>query len=209
MAPNILKSTPAEPLLCKMGSSLSIHSSSVMKDTAICGIEEHIIFRVLDYVDTRTLLNWMATCRGFQATTRKYITKVYDMNIIYRKFFATQEDTITFRKEMAKTGALVSGSQVIQFFSCTQYAESDLDLYVHYNEAEYMAMCLVDLGYKYVPSRSRAIGWSQLCDEACEMAVDEIYRGGILYSADSDTLTLVQVFWQSSTFSITITKKSS
>ena len=99
------------------------------------------------------------------------------MNDIYRKFFDTDEDIITFRREMGKAGALVSGSQVVQYFSRSHYAGSDLDLYVHHQESEYIAMCLVELGYKYVPSRSKAVGWSQLCDEACEMAAEETYGG--------------------------------
>ena len=78
---------------------------------------------------------------------------------------------------MARAGALVSGSQVVQYFSHSHYAGSDLDLYVHHQESEYIARCLVELGYKYVPSRSYGVGWSQLCDEAGEMATDQSYGG--------------------------------
>ena len=151
-------------------------------DVAICTIDQRIAFRIFDFSDTRTLLNWMATCRTLQATTKQYIAQAFDMNIIYRKFFDTDEDILIFRRQMAKAGALVSGSQVVQYFSRSHYAGSDLDLYVHHLESEYIAICLLELGYKYVPSRSKALGWSQLCDEACEMAVDETYGGNEVLS---------------------------
>lgn len=160
-----------------MGSSLSIKSNRTTNDTVICTIEEHIIFCILDLSDTKTLLNWMATCRPFHATTKKYMAEAFNMNSIYNKFFTTDEDIATFCGEMAKVGALVSGSQVIQYFTCSHYAGSDLDVYVHHYESKYIAMCLVELGYKYVPSRSKPVRWLQLCDEACEIAVDENYGG--------------------------------
>ena len=119
----------------------------------------------------------MATCKTLQVSTKKYMDEAFNMNVIYKKFFPEDKDILTFRREMAKAGALVSGSQVVQYFSHSHYPGSDLDIYVHHQESEYIAMCLVELGYKYVPSRSRAAGWSQLCDEACEMAVEESYGG--------------------------------
>ena len=168
-----------------MGSSLSTEFSGTTRDTAICTIEEHIAFRILHFSDTSSLLSWMATCKTLQATTKKYMAEAFNMNTIYSKFFNTDEDILSFRREIAKAGALVSGSQVVQYFSRSHYAGSDLDVYVHYHESEYIAMCLLELGYKYVPSRSKAVGWSQLCDEACEMAIDETYGGNTV-----DTISL-------------------
>ncbi|KAJ6264052.1 LOW QUALITY PROTEIN: hypothetical protein Dda_0192 [Drechslerella dactyloides] len=44
-------------------------------------------------------------------------------------------DTCAFRSLMAKHGALVSGSDALQFFTRHRYPKSDLDVYVHGDEA--------------------------------------------------------------------------
>ena len=185
-----------------MGSSLSIDTSGTTNDLAVCTIEEHIAFCIFHFSDTSMLLNSMATCKTLQTTTKRYMAEAFNMNIIYRKFFATDEDILTFRREIARAGALISGSQVVQYFSRSHYAGSDLDLYVHHHESEYIVMCLLELGYKYVPSRSKALGWSQVCNEACEMAVDETYRGNNAGIISVYNLIYLQACWRSSTSSI-------
>jgi hypothetical protein len=52
-----------------------------------------------------------------------------------------------FREMMHKTGAIISGSSVLQVFAWVHYDESDLDLYVEASRSQPVSSCLINLGY--------------------------------------------------------------
>ncbi|PBK86764.1 hypothetical protein ARMGADRAFT_940167, partial [Armillaria gallica] len=51
------------------------------------------------------------------------------------------------------TGALISGSSVLTFFTEVTYADSDLNVYVEHNKCECFIDFLLDQGYTYDPNK--------------------------------------------------------
>lgn len=143
-----------------MGVVLSAHTT----------VTDEIAFRIADHCDTQSVMRLMAVCNAWQHVMRRYKTRVYDANTILEPFFGCCSGCLDFRRVLADTGALVSGSQAIQLLTRNRNFNSDstLDIYVHCLQSEYLARCLLQQGYRYVPTGTRTARWSQLCGVASE-----------------------------------------
>ena len=69
-------------------------------------------------------------CREVREATIDYATRAYDIDRSLSHYFS---DPVAFRKLMARTYLLISGSFALQFFKRTSFSGSDLDLFVHYD----------------------------------------------------------------------------
>ncbi|KAK7444812.1 hypothetical protein VKT23_015129 [Stygiomarasmius scandens] len=56
-----------------------------------------------------------------------------------------------FRNIQALTGAVISGSTALQFFSRIRWEESDLDIYVEHSSGYIVALFLIAIGYGFQP----------------------------------------------------------
>ena len=71
-------------------------------------------------------------------------------NEMIDRYFTPLEITY-FRELQATTGTIISGSTALQFFDRTDYANSDLDLYVEHSSARPIATWLQNIGYIFTP----------------------------------------------------------
>ena len=76
----------------------------------------------------------------------------FDIKRVLSPYFS-EEDIKSFRMVQLMTGAVISGSTVVQFFDRTTYPGSDLDIYVEHQYCRDVAWWLVSRGYEYKPSR--------------------------------------------------------
>lgn len=101
------------------------------------------------------LYRYSRTCKDAHYAVSSYFrrTKSFDLHKILERYFPPQE-VFKFRELQAVTGMLISGSTAVQFFDCTEYPESDLDLYVEHRYCRPIAWWLIGLGYKLLPPTS-------------------------------------------------------
>ncbi|KIJ50912.1 hypothetical protein M422DRAFT_158739 [Sphaerobolus stellatus SS14] len=93
------------------------------------------------------LIRVSRTCRLARGAVKDYSRRAYSINDL-RRFFA---DPIGFRSLQARTGALISGSQALQFFERVRWPASDLDIYVWPETALEVAALIVKEGYEFRP----------------------------------------------------------
>ncbi|KAI0337051.1 hypothetical protein BDW22DRAFT_1364557 [Trametopsis cervina] len=87
----------------------------------------HISELILPRCTPGTLVRLAQTCRTSHDVVQAYFASAFDINAHFRRFF---DNPLDFRSLQARTGALVSGSNALQYFGRVVYGESDLDLYV-------------------------------------------------------------------------------
>lgn len=69
--------------------------------------------------------------------------------------YFSPEEIVEFRKLQYSTGALISGSTALQFFDCSVYPDSDLDLYVELDWCQSIADFLQRIAYTYRPTKKQ------------------------------------------------------
>ncbi|KAK7457759.1 hypothetical protein VKT23_010098 [Stygiomarasmius scandens] len=87
-----------------------------------------------------------------------YNRLAFDVERILCPFFKENDqvhEITEFRMLQYTIGMLISGSSALQFFDCTVYPESDLDLYICLDQATLVTDFLVRIGYAYQPSLSQ------------------------------------------------------
>ena len=110
----------------------------------------HLRDRVIPHCSPATLIRISWTCRTLNYVIREYFTQTFDINEHLRRFV---DDPIAFRSLQARTGALISGSNALQFFAQILYEESDLDIYVKSSEVLQVGQWLTGAdGYRFVPA---------------------------------------------------------
>lgn len=88
---------------------------------------DQIYDNLLECCSPATLWRISRTCRISHFAVKDYVARTFNIARHFRRFFA---DPDAFRALQARTGAVVSGSNALQFLDRTVYTEADLDLYV-------------------------------------------------------------------------------
>ena len=86
-----------------------------------------IVEKILDISSPITIFRLKMICRAADLAVQGYVERAFDINRHLEHFF---DDPFSFRVLQARTNAVVSGSNALQFFDRTHYPKSDLDLYV-------------------------------------------------------------------------------
>ena len=96
------------------------------------------------------LARMASTSRAIRSATRDFQRRAYNINKRLKRYFSNPQ---SFRSLMARTDMVISGSFALQFFDRSFYPESDLDLYVYYNEKLHeIASHLLKEGYTFKPA---------------------------------------------------------
>ena len=74
-----------------------------------------------------SIFNVGKTCRTGQSAAQDFVRREFNINKHLRRFFP---DPLSFRSLQARSGAVISGSNALQFLNRSIYPESDMDLYV-------------------------------------------------------------------------------
>ncbi|KAI0337050.1 hypothetical protein BDW22DRAFT_1364556 [Trametopsis cervina] len=110
----------------------------------------YVTDHILTHCTPGTLARLAQTCRAFHNVVQAYSASVFDINAHFRRFF---DDPLGFRSLQARTGALVSGSNALQYFGRVVYEESDLDLYVKVEKVLEVGQWLIGTaGYQFEPN---------------------------------------------------------
>lgn len=88
-----------------------------------------------------------ATCHSLKGAVSSYMGEAFDINEHISSFF---NDPVSFRILLARTSAIVSGSNALQFFDRIRYPESDLDIFVFgTRNSWHVCSWLLGSGYRY------------------------------------------------------------
>lgn len=138
--------TAEEDNIVRWLSALSLQRAAAGCILAIPNIRDVII----PHCTPATLIRLSWTCRTLYQVIQDYFTLAYNINEHLRPFF---DDPIGFRSLQARTGALISGSNALQFFAQVRYEESDLDIYVKSSKVLEVGNWLMNsAGYRFEPN---------------------------------------------------------
>ncbi|KAI9002539.1 hypothetical protein DFJ74DRAFT_695984 [Hyaloraphidium curvatum] len=117
-----------------------------------------------------------ATCRALHGPVNAYAARAFNGDALLARFFPGE--VAAFRALLALTGAIVSGSAVLQLLNRVRYNESDLDVYVLALAATDLCHWLLEHGYSLGLPGELDVG-SQLRDlhYAIDSLVDDWWRG--------------------------------
>ncbi|GJE97278.1 hypothetical protein PsYK624_134940 [Phanerochaete sordida] len=104
---------------------------------------------ILLFSTPSVLLRLARVCRGSHAAVRSHIARCFNINTHIAHFFTAP---LAFRSLQARTGALISGSNALQFFDRVHYPEADLDIYCAYEARAEVGWWLIEReGYTFKP----------------------------------------------------------
>lgn len=84
------------------------------------------------YLSPASIFRTARTCHVARQASIDYQSRAFDIHRHLRRFFA---DPVGFRVLQAQTGAVISGSNALQFFDRDIYPDSDLDIFVNVGNA--------------------------------------------------------------------------
>lgn len=91
---------------------------------------------------------------------KSYVRRKFNITKFLKRF-VTEEFIEDFRRLMAATGMIISGSVALQLFACVLW-ESDIDLYVDKIHAETVASWFETNGYVFQPRDVHNTDWRHL-----------------------------------------------
>ncbi|KAF7971995.1 hypothetical protein HWV62_19271 [Athelia sp. TMB] len=96
----------------------------------------------------KSLYAFGKTCKSARECVQQYFHTAFDINAHLGIFLP---DPLAFRNMQTKTGAVISGSNVVQFFDRTYYHDADLDIYVNPGHCRAVGAHMVKVqGYRVV-----------------------------------------------------------
>ncbi|KAF7966524.1 hypothetical protein HWV62_38068 [Athelia sp. TMB] len=96
----------------------------------------------------KTLYAFSQTCKPAKECVQQYFDTVFDINK-HLGFFLP--NPLAFRNMQAKTGAIISGSNAVQFFDRTYYHDADLDVFVNPGHCRAVGLHMIKVqGYRVV-----------------------------------------------------------
>ena len=110
--------------------------------------DSSISFIVFDFCSAMTLVRLLKTSHHTRSTVNAYITMVYTVDRIVRRYF---EDPLSFRSVQNRTATVISGSAALQFFDRSCYPESDLNLHVPLLGVDVLFNFILLNGYIFIP----------------------------------------------------------
>lgn len=112
---------------------------------------DDLLFSCLSEAD---LASFSRTCLQVYLSVQSYRARAFQLWRSLSRFMP-QCDVDGFREMLHETGALVSGSVALQFFSRECIPDCDLDLYTEREYAPRVFSYVCDLGYRFRPRASQ------------------------------------------------------
>lgn len=127
-----------------------------------------LIGEVLDLIlwfsTPSTLMRFSRTCHAAHAAVRSHVARTFDINVHLSHFFTS---LLAFCSLQARTGALISGSNALQFLNRTHYPEADLDIYCAYKTREEVGRWLIQHeGYNFKRSTRQDLSFDVALQQA-------------------------------------------
>ena len=117
-------------------------------------LDNHTLYdRVLDFCSPVTIFRFRRSCRSARYAIQDYDRRAFNINRHLSRFFL---DPLDFRRLQARTSAIVSGANALEFFDRTRYQGSDLDVYVvGVKSTCELSQWLLKNGYTFESSKQR------------------------------------------------------
>lgn len=125
-------------------------------------IESRICDAIFDNCSVKTLVRLRRTCQTIRSAIDQYFERTFDVNRLLHRFF---DDPMSFRHVQAQTGTVISGSTALQFFICSVYPGSDLDIYTPMAWRSTVGHYLLQVGYEFVPNSIQHPNFDVAVDE--------------------------------------------
>ncbi|KAJ3967447.1 hypothetical protein EV361DRAFT_807255 [Lentinula raphanica] len=114
-----------------------------------------IIASILRYLDHNDLDSLSLTCSTGNVVVGIFRTSAMKIEKVLLRFFKNKDEIGTFQDIQAKTGAIISGSVALQFFTRIDYDGSDLDTYSLLQHCIEIGKWLLTIGYNYKPVKNQ------------------------------------------------------
>ncbi|KAI0083693.1 hypothetical protein BDY19DRAFT_858899, partial [Irpex rosettiformis] len=98
-------------------------------------------------IDPQGIIRFQQVSKECRRTVIANLPHLFPIHRMLKIFFDSPTD---FRALQARTGAIISGSFALQFFSQVYYSDTDLDIYVHYGAREILGSWILGNDYKYI-----------------------------------------------------------
>lgn len=116
-------------------------------ESILLSVTEPLLIYIISFWDLRDILTCGTLSSVLQNIVRYYKTCVWDPDRFFRPWF--KDDAKLFRGILQRCGAVVSGSQILQFFDRTRYFDSDMDIFLRIGGVCEMGCWLTEQGYKF------------------------------------------------------------
>ncbi|KAJ7476315.1 hypothetical protein B0H11DRAFT_1917533 [Mycena galericulata] len=114
-------------------------------------MDDNLLAYLFSFWDPHDILKFSRSSSVIQGILQQYRQLVWDPDTYFQPWF--REPTALFRSTLRETGAIVSGSQILQFFDRIKYLNSDLDIFLRIGGVLQMARWLVRQGYHLTPEQ--------------------------------------------------------
>ncbi|KAF9524892.1 hypothetical protein CPB83DRAFT_897435 [Crepidotus variabilis] len=127
------------------------------------GLDDAAVMRLLSYMEVDDIVHFAKTSSSTRSFCQLFAHTAWNFNAFFNDWFANTE---AFREALSESRALVSRSQVLQFFERTSYANSDLDLYLQAGGFETINVFVKSQGYERQSQDSSRLRqqYSRLCN---------------------------------------------
>lgn len=108
---------------------------------------------MLGFCTPATIVRLARTCTSSRLAILSFFHRAFNINRHLSRYFS---DSIGFRLLQSRTGAVISGSNALQFLDRSFYPGSDLDLYVPWRRLRDLAQWVTQDGYVFQPNASQS-----------------------------------------------------
>lgn len=128
---------------------LSMESQNVLSplECFLIRLEEPFLIVFFSYWTPDTIFQLKCLNYRLEHVVLYYTRLVWDIDTFFEQWFPFGPD---FRQRLAISDAVVSGSQVLQFFDRSSYPETALDIFTRIHGAIAMGQWLLTIGYEYM-----------------------------------------------------------
>ncbi|KAJ6464316.1 hypothetical protein DFH09DRAFT_1346829 [Mycena vulgaris] len=118
---------------------------SAFESTLLC-MTDSLLVHLLSFWDPKDILASATLSPVIHGILQHYRQLVWDVDIHFRPWF---QNPAEFRSILRITGAVVSGSQILQFLDRTNYLSSDMDIFLRIGGVTRIGKWLSLQGYRF------------------------------------------------------------
>ncbi|KAJ7178785.1 hypothetical protein C8R43DRAFT_942385 [Mycena crocata] len=125
---------------------MRLHKLSTFEATLLSA-PEPLLLRILSFWTVQDIIASDTLSSIFHDIVRYYRTRTWNPDVFFRYWFIDHPSS--FRNMLKHCGAIVSGSQMIQFFDRVTYFDSDMDIFLRLGGIHPMTRWLETQGYTF------------------------------------------------------------
>ncbi|KAJ7730779.1 hypothetical protein B0H16DRAFT_1469462 [Mycena metata] len=136
-------------------------------EMVLLAISDELLLYLLSFCGLKDVFNLKATSTIVQGVVLHYQTLVWNADRFFRPWF--RDGTAEFRLALRRSSAIVSGSQLVQFFDRAHYPGSDMDIFLRLGGVLPMGTWLQTQGYSRIADSTDYDLAKRVARTACNM----------------------------------------